>query len=74
MCYEVKCGNCSKKSWEGCGRHVAAVHKGIPDGQHCHCKPWPGVDSAADSSKPSSQSHYYVESHDLLGDLNNESY
>ena len=46
MCYESKCSNCGKTSWGGCGRHVPAVHKRIPEGQHCNCKAWPGVDSA----------------------------
>ncbi|EYU34212.1 hypothetical protein ABFS82_03G028600 [Erythranthe guttata] len=50
MCYEVKCPNCGKGSWEGCGRHVPAVYKRIPQGQHCQCKAWPGVNPAGDTS------------------------
>ncbi|PIN08363.1 hypothetical protein CDL12_19064 [Handroanthus impetiginosus] len=45
MCYEVKCQNCGKRSWGGCGSHVPAVYKRIPIGQHCQCKAWPGVKS-----------------------------
>lgn len=50
MCYQVKCGTCGKTTWAGCGRHVASVYKQVPEGQHCHCRDWPGVapsDSAA---------------------------
>ncbi|KAI3465216.1 hypothetical protein Pfo_021879 [Paulownia fortunei] len=50
MCYEVKCPNCGKRSWEGCGRHVPAVHKRIPEGQHCQCKAWPGVKPGENSA------------------------
>ncbi|CAD6214007.1 unnamed protein product [Miscanthus lutarioriparius] len=46
MCYQVKCGTCGKSTWAGCGRHVASVHRQIPDGQHCACRDWPGVASA----------------------------
>jgi hypothetical protein len=48
MCYQVKCGTCGKSTWAGCGRHVASVHRQIPEGQHCACRDWPGVaDKAA---------------------------
>ncbi|KAG8062069.1 hypothetical protein GUJ93_ZPchr0003g18396 [Zizania palustris] len=52
MCYQVKCGACGKSTWAGCGRHVASVHRQIPDGQHCACRGWPGVgdDKAAGSA------------------------
>ncbi|KAK4779366.1 hypothetical protein SAY86_006894 [Trapa natans] len=52
MCYEVKCSKCGKSTWGGCGRHVSSVHKRIPEGQHCLCRSWPGV-NAADSSSAS---------------------
>ena len=38
MCYQVKCGTCGKTTWAGCGRHVASVHRQIPEGQHCACR------------------------------------
>ncbi|KDP41564.1 hypothetical protein JCGZ_15971 [Jatropha curcas] len=44
MCYEVKCSSCGKTTWCGCGRHVRSVYKRIPQGQHCLCNGWPGVD------------------------------
>ena len=50
MCYQVKCGTCGKSTWAGCGRHVASVHRQIPDGQHCACRGWPGVASAGDKA------------------------
>ncbi|CAL4943646.1 unnamed protein product [Urochloa decumbens] len=48
MCYQVKCGTCGKPTWAGCGRHVASVHRQIPEGQHCACRDWPGVAHAGD--------------------------
>ncbi|KAK4767960.1 hypothetical protein SAY87_003101 [Trapa incisa] len=50
MCYEVKCSKCGKSTWGGCGRHVSSVHKRIPEGQHCLCRSWPGVNLADGSS------------------------
>jgi hypothetical protein len=49
MCYQSKCGKCSKTTWQGCGRHVASVYKQIPEGQHCMCKDWPGVSTEGGS-------------------------
>ncbi|KAL0017555.1 hypothetical protein SO802_004624 [Lithocarpus litseifolius] len=43
MCYQTKCSTCGKTTWGGCGRHVLSVYKGIPEGQHCLCRAWPGV-------------------------------
>ncbi|KAL4649404.1 hypothetical protein ACB092_01G012200 [Castanea dentata] len=60
MCYQTKCSTCGKTTWGGCGRHVLSVYKGIPEGQHCLCRAWPGVKSidndhsATDASQPSS--------------------
>jgi hypothetical protein len=48
MCYQVKCGTCGKSTWSGCGRHVASVHRQIPEDQHCACRAWPGVTPASD--------------------------
>uniref|UniRef100_A0A453H211 Uncharacterized protein n=4 Tax=Triticinae TaxID=1648030 RepID=A0A453H211_AEGTS len=50
MCYQVKCGTCGKSTWAGCGRHVASVHRQIPEGQHCACRDWPGVSAAGDKA------------------------
>uniref|UniRef100_A0A0E0GRP2 Uncharacterized protein n=1 Tax=Oryza nivara TaxID=4536 RepID=A0A0E0GRP2_ORYNI len=47
MCRQVKCETCGKSTWAGCGRHVASVHSQIADGQHCACRAWPGVATAA---------------------------
>ncbi|KAL8490236.1 hypothetical protein ACS0TY_025464 [Phlomoides rotata] len=57
MCFEAQCSSCGKKTWQGCGRHVPAVYNRIPNGQHCHCKAWPGVNpggAAVDSKESSS--------------------
>ncbi|OWM70782.1 hypothetical protein CDL15_Pgr014455 [Punica granatum] len=50
MCYEVKCSKRGKTTWGGCGWHVAAIHRRIPEGQHCTCRPWPGVKARDGSS------------------------
>ncbi|KAK3029125.1 hypothetical protein RJ639_038830 [Escallonia herrerae] len=50
MCYETKCSTCGKTSWGGCGRHVPSVYKRIPEGQHCQCKNWPGVNDGGSSA------------------------
>lgn len=63
MCYEVKCSTCSKTSWGGCGRHVPAVYKRIPQGEHCHCKAWPGVNSGDNSAAAPSSSCTILWSH-----------
>ncbi|CAN6450660.1 unnamed protein product [Victoria cruziana] len=54
MCFATKCSSCGKTTWGGCGRHVRCVHSEIKAGQHCICRPWPGVkpESSADSSSP----------------------
>ncbi|KAI9394866.1 hypothetical protein POPTR_005G150300v4 [Populus trichocarpa] len=44
MCYRERCSTCGKTTWGGCGRHVPSVYRGIPEGQHCLCREWPGVD------------------------------
>ena len=35
MCRAVKCRNCGKTTWSGCGRHVAQVRAGVPSGNWC---------------------------------------
>ena len=35
MCRAVKCKNCGKTTWSGCGRHVAQVKAGVPAGSWC---------------------------------------
>ncbi|KAJ4830240.1 hypothetical protein Tsubulata_037660 [Turnera subulata] len=61
MCYKKTCASCGKTTWGGCGKHVQSVYKGIPQGQHCLCHEWPGIDlnnpqasSAAAEVEPSS--------------------
>jgi len=39
MCVAVRCRQCGKTSWSGCGRHVDAVLAGVPEGQRCQCQP-----------------------------------
>lgn len=35
MCRAVKCRQCGKTTWAGCGQHVAQVKAGVPAGQWC---------------------------------------
>jgi hypothetical protein len=38
MCYQVKCKQCEKITWRGCGKHVEQTMKDVPDDQKCKCK------------------------------------
>ena len=38
MCRAVKCQNCGKTTWAGCGNHVAEVKAKVPAGQWCACR------------------------------------
>lgn len=35
MCRPVRCKQCSKVTWAGCGQHVAAVRAMVPDDNWC---------------------------------------
>uniref|UniRef100_UPI003D8B5B26 hypothetical protein n=1 Tax=Gordonia sp. B7-2 TaxID=3420932 RepID=UPI003D8B5B26 len=35
MCHAVRCRQCGKTTWSGCGRHVAQVKAAVPAGQWC---------------------------------------
>ncbi len=35
MCRPVKCRECGKTTWAGCGQHVASVKASVPAGQWC---------------------------------------
>ena len=37
MCRPVKCRNCGKTTWAGCGEHVDQVKASVPAGQWCTC-------------------------------------
>jgi hypothetical protein len=37
MCRQVKCRNCSKTTWAGCGQHVDQVMAGVAASQRCSC-------------------------------------
>lgn len=38
MCSPIKCPNCGKITWTGCGRHVAQLKAQVPDDQWCTCR------------------------------------
>ena len=35
MCRQVKCRQCSKTTWAGCGQHVDSVMRGVPARDRC---------------------------------------
>ena len=35
MCRAVKCRECGKTTWAGCGQHVDQVMRGVPRNQQC---------------------------------------
>ena len=35
MCSPVKCRQCGKTTWAGCGNHVETVKRSVPAGQWC---------------------------------------
>eukprot|EP00658_Telonema_sp_P-2_P040474 TRINITY_DN28942_c0_g1_i1.p1 TRINITY_DN28942_c0_g1~~TRINITY_DN28942_c0_g1_i1.p1 ORF type:complete len:107 (+),score=29.67 TRINITY_DN28942_c0_g1_i1:63-383(+) len=37
MCYAVKCENCNKTTWAGCGQHIPSVKATVPANQWCEC-------------------------------------
>ncbi len=38
MCQRVRCPNCEKPSYSGCGRHVEQVLGDVPQEQRCQCR------------------------------------
>lgn len=49
MCMTAICGICHKKSWTGCGAHVASVMDVTPQENWCTCSP---IDEAESSKYP----------------------
>ena len=41
MCTRVKCPDCGKPSFVGCGRHVEQVLGDVPREQRCRCRARP---------------------------------
>lgn len=39
MCRAVRCKQCTKTTWSGCGAHVAQVKARVPDDQWCSGHP-----------------------------------
>ncbi|KAF9787437.1 hypothetical protein BJ322DRAFT_1055182 [Thelephora terrestris] len=36
-CYQVKCNDCGKTTWKGCGQHVEAVMADVKEEDKCTC-------------------------------------
>ncbi|AXT84645.1 hypothetical protein C6I20_05180 [Aeromicrobium sp. A1-2] len=49
MCQAVKCRQCGKTTWSGCGQHVDAVMAGVAKSDRC-----PGHTKAASQSESTS--------------------
>jgi hypothetical protein len=39
MCSPVRCRNCGKVTWSGCGLHADEVMARVPEQQRCECPP-----------------------------------
>lgn len=38
MCRAVKCSNCGKATWAGCGKHIPQVMAKVPEAAQCTCR------------------------------------
>ncbi|KAL1839082.1 hypothetical protein VTJ49DRAFT_1883 [Mycothermus thermophilus] len=39
MCMSATCPTCNKKTWRGCGNHIASVLSDVPEDEWCTCEP-----------------------------------
>jgi hypothetical protein len=37
MCHQVRCPQCQKPTWAGCGAHVEQALRGVPPEKRCQC-------------------------------------
>ena len=37
MCSPIKCDDCGKVTWAGCGQHIEEALAGVPEDQLCTC-------------------------------------
>ncbi|MCO4764271.1 MAG: hypothetical protein KC502_22355 [Myxococcales bacterium] len=37
MCSRIKCYDCGKPTWAGCGAHIELVLRGVPPEDRCAC-------------------------------------
>jgi len=37
MCSPVRCENCGKTTWTGCGLHIEEALAGVPEDRRCRC-------------------------------------
>jgi hypothetical protein len=38
MCSQVKCRECGKPTWSGCGAHIEQALAAVPREQRCRCR------------------------------------
>ena len=41
MCMQVRCPDCGRPDWRGCGAHVAQVMANVPPAERCKCRETP---------------------------------
>ena len=37
MCHQVRCTQCGRPTWAGCGAHVEQALRGVPSEKRCQC-------------------------------------
>ena len=50
MCRKVKCNNCSRPTWAGCGQHIESALAGVPNEDRCPA--WKGGSFAVCTAVP----------------------
>ena len=38
MCSRVRCRECGKSTWAGCGAHIEQALRGVPAEERCKCR------------------------------------
>ena len=47
MCAQVKCPQCGKPTWAGCGRHIEQALAHVPPAERCRCREQPAENGGA---------------------------
>ncbi|HVO29654.1 MAG TPA: hypothetical protein VMV18_02920 [bacterium] len=51
MCQRIKCSECGKPTWAGCGRHIEGALAGVPKEARCKCGETPASEKAGSQSE-----------------------
>ena len=38
MCQRIRCEQCHKPTYAGCGKHIEQVLRGVTEADRCHCQ------------------------------------